>query len=260
MKRKEATREKDDWYRHRLGLACIALAEVPAPVRGRMSDWVDRLTKEAYELYERPVRERSASEVEYFKPSIVAMGQLNGRIGTTRFIDSRLPMAYLQNPNEPQKWFEVLGEAAATPDVVRTLVRAVTDEAYFAVRWGAAEALGKLSKAAATPEVVSALVRAVADDADFHVRSSAAEALGGLDEAAATSEAVSVLVRAVADDADSHVREGAARALGGLGEAAATPEVVSGLVRVVTDDTDSDVRFSAACALFRFDKAAATPK
>ena len=173
MKRKETKWEKDDLYHHRLGLACIALAEVPASVRRRMSDWVDRLTKEAYELYRRPVTDRSASEVEYFKPSIVAMGRLNGRIG-----------------NKSEVWFEVLGEVVATPEVVSVLMRAITDDADSNVRRSTARALSRLGEAAATPEVLSALVRAVTDDADSNVRWDATRALGQLGEAAARAEVV----------------------------------------------------------------------
>ena len=260
LRKTAAITEKDDLFRHRLGLACLALAEVPAPVRGRLSDWVDRLTKEAYDLYRRPVSLLGA-EMAYLMPAMVALGRLNGRIGKTRFIDSHLPMAQPQDTyHESLSWFWVLGEAAATPEVLSILVQAVKGNANNEVRERAVRALHQLGEAAATPEVVGVLVGVVTDDANNKMRRSAASALGKLGEAAATPEVLGALVRAVTNDADSDVRKWAAQALGNLGEAAATPEAVSVLTRAVKDDADLGVRRIAAAALGRLGQAAATPE
>jgi HEAT repeat protein len=262
-------------YRHRMQSACVALAEVPAPVRERISHWVDRLTTEAYELYRRRVSEdsylRSAAALAYFKPAIIAAGRLNGYIGQTRFTDFLLRKLQSRRTFEyAATWIENLGEGAATADVVRTLVRAVTDYEDDLVRMNAVRILGKLGEAAATTEVVSVMLGAFSDAYErtgeyirFYpsqtwegmMREAVVDALGELGESGATTEMVRVLLQTFTDDPDPRVCRAAGEALGKLGEAAG---VVSVLLRAVTGDADSTVRASAICALGQLGEAAAT--
>ncbi len=74
--------DTDDVFHHRMGLACLALAEVPLQVRERLSNWVDRLTAAMYYASGNFFREA------YFRPVIEATGNLNGWIEETVVEDS----------------------------------------------------------------------------------------------------------------------------------------------------------------------------
>jgi 3-methyladenine DNA glycosylase AlkD len=149
-----------------------------------------------------------------------------------------------------------LGVAAATPEVLTTLLHALADP-DINVRWIAAWALGQLGVAAATPEVLTTLLHALANP-DAGVRVAAAWALGQLGVAAATPEVLITLLHALADP-DINVRWIAAWALGELGAAAATPEVLTVLLHALADP-DANVRVAAAWALEHLGAAAATPQ
>jgi HEAT repeat protein len=112
------------------------------------------------------------------------------------------------------------------------------------IRWGAADALGRLGSESALEPLIDLL-----GDKEPWVRSSAAEALGRIGSEAALAPLAEAL-----KDEDRFVRWKAAEALGELGSEAALPYLKS----VVEDEgEDEGVRCVATRALSRFGPSAA---
>ena len=132
-----------------------------------------------------------------------------------------------------------IGSEAAIPGLIKAL-----EHADFDVRWRAAEALGKIGSEAA----ISGLVKAL-EDKNSAVRLRTASALGKIGSEAA----IPGLVKAL-EDADFNVRLRAAEALGKIGSEAA----ISGLVKALEDENPA-VRSSAASALGKIGSEAAIP-
>jgi hypothetical protein len=129
----------------------------------------------------------------------------------------------------------MMGEKAATNEVISKLVSALEDESED-VRSNACYALGKMGEKAATNEVISKLVNALGDESE-NVRQYACEALGKMGEKAAMNEVISKLVSALGDESGI-IRLNAWQALGKIGEKAATNEVMNKLIVLMNDKND----------------------
>jgi HEAT repeat protein len=244
MSTPKAAIEEDDIYRHRLGLACIALADVPPATRERLSNWVDRLTNEAFQLSKRAVWWQSRSELDYQRPVIAAAARLNGRIGgLTEVPDisrvSESSWEYWEGPMRPQKflkwlqseecgvvaelWFKTLGVAEFAPRL-DTLVKKIASHSpgcRFEI-----QRLAELGAAAATLDTIAVLLGFLtSDDVSERATKDAIVALGRMNEAAARPQVLGALVQVLKSDWSMETRREAATALGRMGESAATPEV-----------------------------------
>jgi HEAT repeat protein len=113
---------------------------------------------------------------------------------------------------------------------VEGLIKALSHEKSFVIRWPASVALGDIGD----PRAVGPLI-VLLKDADSIMRSSAAESLGKIGD----TRSVEPLIAAL-QDKDSHVREAASEALGKIGEPAVKP--------LVAALKDADVRVSEKAA------------
>jgi HEAT repeat protein len=259
-------KRRDDYFRHRLCLASRCLPELQGEAASRsvtrisqqIADdvfklWSEQECPSEYLDYKRrisfPHISRCLPSIARARSASVFSAVLNRLADRDERVRARAVAAYALG---------LMGEPAATPEVLRSLLAALGDGVGdWRVSMRAAEALGRMGKAAATPEGLRSLVAALGHQ-DEDVRVSAARAFGHLGKAAATPEVLRSLVAALGRQ-DEDVRVSAARTFGHLGKAAATPEVLRSLLAALGHKV-SYVRRYAAYALGLMGKAAATPE
>jgi HEAT repeat protein len=266
-------KRRDDYFRHRLCLASRCLPELPPEPASRSVTQISaQIADEVLMLWwEQNESSVSFSHVSRCLPNIARARSASAFLEIFELLgdsDERLykggPLIYTSffgfGPSKGDRKksaayaLGLMGEAAATPEVLRFLLAAFSDQDR-SVRCSAANALGRMGAAAATPEVLRSLLAALGGLEDM--RLSAAKALGQMGEGAATPEVLQSLLAALGDH-EGFRGEIAAEALGRMGKAAATPEVLQSLLAALGDHARR--RSTAAEALGRMGKAAATPE
>jgi len=147
-----------------------------------------------------------------------------------------------------------MGEAAATPEVVRAL-RERLEDGDPKVRTSATWALGEMGPAAATLEVVGALVERFRDE-DGDVAGASAFYLGMM--ASGRPEVVRALVPHLRD-ASAEVRRNALSALQWTGSATRWPPEVLDVLAECLRDGDAGVRFRALDVLMEVSELGPVP-
>jgi HEAT repeats len=152
--------KKDDYFRHRLALAAVCLAEIPeaARVQQAVADQVNQITTDAFTLWWAHRCNGTIAVVPYLTRALSALRQVNGHVlGDVR----RSTLS-----------------AGDDLSLLDWLIRHLT-AVWVDVRRAAAKAIGELGPAAATEAILTALV-GLLHDKDRTVRSAAAEAIGRL--------------------------------------------------------------------------------
>ncbi len=264
MSRPELSTEKDDLYRHRLGLACLALAESPLRVRERLSQWVDHLTSVVHSLCYVPGYESDKSPIhpDYLEPHILAAARLNGRVNGVQLLNLALT-----NPAHDSAWWtHLVLEVAATPETSRALLREAGAAAHPDRK--ALRALGHLRNTAVSDEVVDYLLQVLANK-NIVVSQSAADALLKLGHAAITTVSKIALLQTFARNANLASLAPIVRVLIGWPETASIPRAVKTMLEALESDTDTrstaidypaDRRISAAKVLSNWGEVAAIPE
>ena len=261
-----ADKEQDDYFRHRLALACQCLPELNLAARASYSDIVESITTAAFALWWQHQMNGTRGAVPHLNRALPALGQVNAHVrsGALTLKQPALPLLDLVSELLRDAEWDVrraaahavgnFGAAAAAEPFLTALATLLRD-ADGGVRWAATDAVGQLGAAAATEPILAALA-ALLRDAEGDVRRAAEEAVGQLGAAAATEPFLAALA-ALLCDAEGDVRRAAAEAVGQLGAAAATEPILAALAALLRD-AEGDVRSAAAWAVGRLGAAAAT--
>lgn len=219
--------ERDDLYRHRLGLSILCLGELKAEARDSCSDLVDSLTSRAFKFWwENSESYEPAGKIpEDFARILPALGQLNRKIGSESLLEWLLNR-FTTSLTRASSALGSIGSAAATPLVLDSLADMIlgTDPK---MQERAAHALGRI----ANPSIARPILDKLADmlyEKDPEVRGRAANSIGRMGSAAATP-----LIRERLSDMlhgkDPWVQMIAAHALGKISSSTALPSILGWL-------------------------------
>jgi HEAT repeat protein len=224
-----ADERQDDYFGHRLSLACQCLPELDLEARASHSDVVDRITTTAFALWWQCVMNDIGEVVQHLDRALPALGQVNACVsgGAITPKQPELPLLDLLSEllcdmdDVGSDTYDMaiyavgrLGTVAATVPSLAGFAELMNDEAYELGRAIAMYEAGELYVTAATPASFSELVEWLRD-ADWTMRSSAAEAAGDLGEAAATPPVLAALAELL-QDAAGRVRWAASEAIAKL--------------------------------------------
>ncbi len=254
--------EIDDLFRHRLRLACIAMAEVRLPVRDRLRHWVQRLTAEMYRASDQFfLRAKGDVEWEYwrFRPAAMdylksateAIGFLNGYVGARHLMDflrQRLHELIHGTPFEDAaRWIQLASPPAMDEEIIRVLLMPFDGNLQTHVHEWVVLAIINLGTAA-TDQVMGFLLAAASEPvvltSSSYARMAAALALGDVGTAAATEDVAKTL-RGVAIESHWEVSPYAAKSLCQLGEFEPTDDMQNALICALEKGKTSAARVLA---------------
>ncbi len=262
--------EIDDVFHHRLGLACLALGDVPLRVRDQLSHWVDRLTETMYRVCcdffvsaeggECRSWDFVAGQLDYFQPAIQAIGNLNGRV--RRFVVGA-DHIFARELRLTEYLMRRLEKVTEGVDINDGSIGWLASRFSDAARW-----VQLAVPAAKYDEIVEALLLCLEGDPSIHNLECVTLASGKLARAA-SHEVMRLFVGAVAeiesglDDYGSrptgvwYVRKAAITALGDLGSITSSNTVLSVLSEILMDSS-CDIPNTVAKALRELGNSAVT--
>ena len=241
----------DDVFRHRLALAALSLAEIPAARLRLCEALVDRITTDAFKLWWQHATNDTAEAVFHLSRAFPALGKTNGRENGQPLLARLVELLADQNIGVQEtaaKAVKAIGAAAATPAVLARLADLLVATENYPVLLAAASTVAALGAAAATPAMLALLADVVVDEyasnryaaahaahlgvgwqsigaelADYlvdmheHLLVEAAERTASAFEAKpAIPDSLARLAERLADE-NEHVRWGAALTVGALG-------------------------------------------
>jgi HEAT repeat protein len=235
--------QKDDLFRHKLGLAAYCLPEISPAIRSQFSGTVNQITTSTLQLWYGRQDETTGVAGKELTRALPALAQVNGEFRDNPLLvqlSKQVRQRWGQWPTDAEA-LRLMGTVAVQrSDIIATLVEIARHGKYDKDRTAAARVLGAMGAMAVNhAEVIPTLVQLAQHDADQAVRSVATEGLRLMGKMAASHpDVITTLVEMVRHD--QRVRDVAAEALGAMGEmAAGHPDVIPTLVEIVQHQKSS---------------------